>query len=221
MTKNNEQNKGYKLTTEQLATLKELGNIGSGHAITALSKLLNRHIDVSLTTAEIIPFWNVPEVFESPDVEVFGIYSEIPFTSDLSIMQIFAKESLLALINLLNIDNKISNEKIKSINDLDELSISIIKEIGNILTGHYTSALADLLSIKLIPSVPTIALDTLNTLLNSVIGKHLQLSDYIVLIRTKMTLSEINITGIICFIPCMNILKTIFKILNLKYNINL
>jgi chemotaxis protein CheC len=125
------------------------------------------------------------------------------------------------LINLLNINDKISNDKIRNIKDLDEFSISIIKEIGNILTGHYTSALADLLSIKLIPSVPTIALDTLNAMLNGIIGKHSQLSDYVVLIRTKMTLSEININGIICFIPCMNILKNIFKTLNLKYNMNL
>ena len=221
MTKNNKQKDGYKLTPEQLDTLKELGNIGSGHAITALSKLLNRDIDVSLTTAEIIPFWNVSEVFDTPNVEVFGIYSEIPFESDLSIMQLFTKESIINLINLLNINDKISNDKIRNIKDLDEFSISIIKEIGNILTGHYTSALADLLSIKLIPSVPTIALDTLNAMLNGIIGKHSQLSDYVVLIRTKMTLSEININGIICFIPCMDILKNIFKTLNLKYNMNL
>ena len=217
MTKNNKQKGGYKLTPEQVDTLKELGNIGSGHAITALSKLLNRDIDVSLTEAEIIPFWNVPEVFDTPYVEVFGIYSEIPFGSDLSIMQIFTKESLINLINILSISDKISNDKIRSIKDIDELT----KEIGNILTGHYTSALADLLSIKLIPNVPTIALDTLNAILNSIVGKYSQFSDYVVLIRTKMMLSDININGIICFIPCLDILKNIFKILNLKYNMNL
>lgn len=221
MSKKNKQKGGYKLNPEQLDTLKELGNIGSGHAITALSKLLNIDLDVSLTAAEIIPFWNVPEVFENPNVEVFGIYSKIPFKSDLSIMQIFTKESLISMINLLNINDKISNDKIRNIEDLDELTISLIKEIGNILTGHYTSALADLLSIKLIPSVPIIALDTLNAMLNSIIGKYSQLSDNIVLINTKMMLSDININGIICFIPSLDNLKNIFEILNLKYNMNL
>ena len=43
-----EENDG-ELTPMQLDSLKELGNIGSGHAITALSQLLNRKIDVSLT----------------------------------------------------------------------------------------------------------------------------------------------------------------------------
>ena len=218
---NDKQSGGFKLTPEQLDTLKELGNIGSGHAITALSKLLNSEIEVSLTSAEIIPFWKVPELFDSPNVEVFGIYSEITFNSDLSIIQIFTKESIINLINLLNTSNKIFHEKISIVEDLDDYSISIITEIGNILTGNYISALADLLSTQLIPNVPIVALDTLGAMLNGIIAKYSQLSDYLVLIKTKVALPEIKLNCIMGFIPCMDILKNLFKILNIKYNMNL
>ena len=224
MNQNNNNDKqlgGIILTPEQLDTLKELGNIGSGHAITALSKLLNNEIEVSLTSAEIIPFWKVPELFDSPNVEVFGIYSKIPFDSDLSIIQIFTKESLVNLINLLNTNDKVFIENVRKIEDLDDFSISIITEIGNILTGHYASALADLLSTKLIPNLPIVALDTLNAMLNGIIAKYSQLSDYLVLIKTKISLSETKLDCIICFIPSMNILKNLFKTLNIKYNMNL
>ncbi|MFX1376246.1 MAG: chemotaxis protein CheC [Promethearchaeota archaeon] len=212
---------GLKLTIEQLDSLRELGNIGSGHAITALSNLLNRKIEVSLTSAEIIPFWKVPEMIDQTEVEVFGIYSEIPFDSNLSIIQIFTKESLINLINLLNVNNKISHEKIRRIEDLDDLSTSIINEIGNILTGHYASALADLLSIKLVPNVPTVALDTLSAILDSIIAKYSQLSDNLLIIKTRITLQEIKLKCTICLIPSINILKDLFKILNIKYNMNL
>ncbi|MFX0030240.1 MAG: chemotaxis protein CheC [Candidatus Hermodarchaeota archaeon] len=211
----------YNLTPEQLDTLKELGNIGSGNAITALSKLLNREVVVSLTSVDIIPFWKVQESFESPHVEVFGVYSEVPFNSELSIIQMFTKKSLINLINLLNFNEEISYEQIKKVEDLDDLSVSIIKEIGNILTGHYTSALADLLSTQLIPNVPTVALDTLNAIFNGIIAKHSRLSDFLIIIKTKITLPEINLNCIMCFIPCINILKNFFKILNLKYDMNL
>ena len=199
--KNLEYQDEYKLTPEQLDTLKELGNIGSGQAITALSKLLNREIKVSLTSVDILPFWKVTDIFDSPHVEVIGVYSEVPFNSDLSIIQIFTKESLINLINLLNSNEKISHKQINSIKDLDDLSVSIIKEIGNILTGHYTSALADLLSIKLIPNVPTIALDTLNAMLNGIIAKFSRLSDFLIIIKTRITLPEINLNCVMCFIP--------------------
>jgi chemotaxis protein CheC len=218
---NDKQLGGFKLTPEQLDTLKELGNIGSGHAIMALSKLLSNEIEVSLTSAEIIPFWKAPELFDAPNVEVFGIYSEIQFESDMSIIQIFPKTPLINLINLLNVSDNIFVEEIKSIEDLDDLSISMITEMGNILTGHYASALADLLSTKLIPNVPTVALDTLNAMLNGVIAKYSQLSDYLVLIHTKISLPEIHLNCVMCFIPSINIIKNLFEILNIKYNMNL
>ncbi len=211
----------FHLTPEQLDMLKEMGNIGSGHAITALSKLFNYEIDVSLTSADIIPFWKVVELFENPKVEVFGIYSEIHLTSDLSIIQIFTKESIINLINVLNEDFKLSVENVRVSDDLDEFSLSIITEIGNILSGHYTNALADLMSIKLVPNVPTVALDTLTAMLNGIIAKYSQISDYLVLIKTKLAMKDLKINCVMCFIPSLNIIKNLFKILNIKYDMNL
>jgi len=221
MYSDNKKSEEFQLTPEQLDMLKEMGNIGSGHAITALSKLLNYKIDVSLTSAEIIPFWRIVDLFENPNVEIFGIYSEIHLNSDLSIIQIFTKESIINLINFLNEDFKLSIEKIRIIEDLDDLSLSIITEIGNILSGHYANALADLLSIKLIPNVPTVALDTLNAMLNGIIAKYSQVSDYMVLIKTKLAMKDINLNCAMCLIPSLNILKNLFNILNIKYDINL
>ena len=71
------------LTEEQLDLLKEIGNIGSGHAITALSELLNKNVEVSLTSANIETFWKVPDMFENPNEEVVVIFSKIPINSDL------------------------------------------------------------------------------------------------------------------------------------------
>ena len=210
-----------KLTQDQLDMLKELGNIGSGHAITALSKLISGKIEVALTSADIIPFWKVPELFDDPSIDMVGIYSNIPFNSDLAIIQIFTKESIINLINILTDNDEISIDNLKSIDDLDDFSYSIINEIGNILSGHYVNALADLLSIKLIPNVPKIAIDTLNAILEGIIAKYAQFSDYLVIIKTKIALPEIKLDCIICLIPCMKILKNLFKILNIKYNMNL
>ena len=210
-----------KLTQDQLDMLKELGNIGSGHAITALSKLLSNDIEVSLTSADIIPFWKVPELFDDPFIDMVGIYSNIPFNSDLAIIQIFTKESIVSLINILTDEDRIAVEDLKNIDDLDDFSCSIIIEIGNILSGHYANAIADLMSIKLIPNVPKIAIDTLNAILEGIIAKYSQASDYMILINTKLKVSDINLEGTICLIPSISILKSLFKILNLKYDLNL
>ena len=44
--------------------LKELGNIGSGHAATALSNLLEKNVNLSLTSANMIPFYKISDLFE-------------------------------------------------------------------------------------------------------------------------------------------------------------
>ncbi|MFW9822138.1 MAG: chemotaxis protein CheC [Candidatus Thorarchaeota archaeon] len=211
----------FQLTSEQLDLLKEIGNIGSGHAITALSNMLNIEIDVSLTSVEIIPFWKVVEMFENPNSEIFGIYSGIHLNSDLSIIQILSKESVITLINLLNEDSKLEVDMVKTKNDLDDLSLSIIVEIGNILSGHYANALADFLSIKLVPNVPKVAFDTLNAMFNELVAKHSQISDYLVLIKTKLVVKDYKMICIICFIPTLNVLQSLCKILNIKYDTNI
>ncbi|MFX1525333.1 MAG: chemotaxis protein CheC [Promethearchaeota archaeon] len=211
----------FQLTSKQLDLLKEIGNIGSGHAITALSNMLNREIDVSLTSAEIIPFWRTVEIFDNPNSEIFGIYSGFHQNSDLSIIQVFSKESIINLINLLNENSKLVVDKINTKNDLDELSLSIIVEIGNILSGHYANALADFLSIKLVPNVPAVALDTLNAVFNELVAKHSQISNYLVLIKTELGVKDYKMDCIICFVPSLNVLQNLFKILNIKYDTNL
>ncbi|MFX0035401.1 MAG: chemotaxis protein CheC [Candidatus Hermodarchaeota archaeon] len=217
----NKQIKDLKLTPEQIDVLKEFGNIGSGNAITALSDLLNDTVNVSLTALNLCAFWKIPDLFEDPNIEVFGIYTEILDNPDLSIIQFFTKESIINLINILNEFNNSNSSEIKNIRDLNEFSYSIISEIGNLLAGHYASALADLLSIKLVPSVPKVALDNLTAMLNGVIAKYSQFADYSIIIDTKLQGKAINLNGIICLLPSINILNKLFKIVNLKFNLNL
>ncbi len=221
MNRENDKAKNIELTAAQFDILKELGNLGSGHAITALSELINDKVDVSLTAVNLIPFWEIPNLFDNPNTDAFGIYSDIIGKPDLSIVQIFTKESIINLVNVLTDYEKVSMDDIKTIKDLDEFSMSIITEIGNILSGNYASALANLLSIGLIPNVPKLALDNLNAMLDMLIAKYSQFSDYTIIVKTKLMVKEINLSGIICLIPSMKILKELFKILNIKYDINL
>lgn len=217
----NNKSGNIKLTPEQLDMLKELGNIGSGHAITALSELINDRVDVSLTAVNIIPFWKIPDLFENPNTEAFGIYSEIIGKPDLSIIQIFTKVSVINLINILNDEDHIEIEDVRSIQELDDFTRSIISEIGNILAGNYASALANLLSIKLVPEVPKLALDNLNAMLDTIIAKYSINSDYTIIVKTKIQVKEIELNGTLCLVPSMKILKELFKILNIKYDVNI
>ena len=205
-----------KLSPMQLDSLMELGNIGSGHAITALSQLLDRKIDVFLTSVDLIPFWELPDKFGGREVEVFGILSLVKEKQPLSILQIFAKESLINLVNIIAIDEKIDTQNMKSFLDLDEYLQSTIVELGNILSGHYANALADLMETKLVPDVPDVAFDSLGAIMDGVIAKSAEISDLMILINTKMAIEELDINGMLLFLPSPSGLKEIFKAINIE-----
>ena len=204
------------LNPEQIDVLMEIGNIGSGNAITALSELLNKRIEVSLTYINIIPFWKIPNLLGDPSSKVFGINSNIVNYKNLSILQFFTKESVLSLVHILNEDPSNILQDITNIQDLDENSLSIIKETGNILAGHYLSALANLMSITLIPDVPYVAFDIMGAIANCIIARFSQAADYTIVIDTKIQIEDINMDGVFCFIPDFNILRKFFNSLEIE-----
>ncbi len=204
-----------KLTPYQLDSLKELGNIGSGNAITALSQLLNTRVEVSLTSLELIPFWKLPDEFGGRETNVFGILSDIEGTQNLSILQIFTKESIINVINYLS-GEKIDINEIIKLSDLDEVILSTISEVGNILAGHYANALADLMEIALIPSVPNLSFDSLGAIMDSVIARSAKIVDLMIMINTKMNIQDLHINGILVFLPAVETLNSLFKALNIE-----
>ena len=204
-----------KLTPFQLDSLKELGNIGSGNAITALSQLLNTRVEVSLTSLELIPFWKLPDELGGRDTEVFGILSDIEGNQNLSILQIFTKESIINVINYLSGEN-IDINNINQLSDLNDVILSTISEVGNILAGHYANALADLMEIALVPSVPNLSFDSLGAIMDSVIARSAKILDLMIMINTKMNIEDLHIKGIIVFLPEVETLNSLFKALNIE-----
>jgi len=205
-----------KLTPAQIDSLMELGNIGSGHAITALSQLMNKRIDMSLTSVDLIPFWKLPEKFGGEEIEVFGILSSVQGEQNLLILQIYPKNSIINMINSLSEEKSMNAQNINILSDLDDFSLSIITEVGNILSGHYANALADLMEIKLVPDVPDVAFDVLGAIMSSVIAKTSEAVDLMITINTKMDIEDLNLNGIFCFLPAVDTLNKLFKAINLE-----
>ncbi|MFX1525501.1 MAG: chemotaxis protein CheW, partial [Promethearchaeota archaeon] len=128
------------LSEEQQDTLKEIGNIGTGNAVTALSRLVKKKIDVTLTNVGIVPLDDMPSQFGGPKDKVCGIFCHIEKPSPATILNIFEMKPLMNLISdLAGSKTKIDPKKVKHKKDLDDYAISTITEMGNIMAGHYAS----------------------------------------------------------------------------------
>ena len=140
------------MTDVQLDALKEISNIGMGHAATALSQMIGQRINLRVPKVSVIEISAVPEHLGGAETLMVGITLQILGDARGSIMLLFPQESAHRLVCCL-----LRREERALV--MNELTVSALKEVGNILASAYLSAIGNLLHRTLIPSVPLLAYD--------------------------------------------------------------
>jgi len=209
-----------KLSNEQQDMLKEIGNIGTGNAVTALSRLVKKKIDVTLTDVGIIPLEELPRQFGGAKEKVCGIFCHIEKPSQATILNIFEMKPLMKIIaDLAGNKSKIDPNKVKSKKDLDDYAISTIVEMGNIMAGHYASALADLLGTKLMIDVPEFTMSQAGEI-GEFLSKELKsIAEFFIIIKTSISVADLKLKGMFFFIPDLQTLKSFFNKLGIEHEI--
>jgi chemotaxis protein CheC len=208
------------LSADQKDILKEMGNIGTGNAVTALSRLIKKKIDVTLTDVGIISFDQLTDQFGGPNERVCGIFCHIDEPSQSTILNIFEMKPLMSLIaSLAGKKSKIDPKKVKSKKDLDDFAVSTITEMGNIMAGHYASALADLLETKMMIDIPEFAMSNAGELGEFLSQELKSISEVIIIIKTSVKVSELKLKGIFFLIPDLRTLNMFFTKLGIDQEI--
>ena len=185
------------ITSMELDVLREIGNIGAGNATTALAQMLQRKIDMSVPTAELLEFKNLGETIGGEETVMAGVYMTVNGDITGSMMFLLKKESARRLVNQLLFR---SNEDIDPDADFDEMEMSAMKEIGNIMTGSYLNSMSDLTRLKIYPSVPDITIDMAGAILSVPAIELGVLGDRILMIQTRF-FDEIEIDGYFILVP--------------------
>jgi chemotaxis protein CheC len=142
------------LSEIQIEAMKEVGNIGAGHAATALSEMLNEPVQIGTPSVEILPFANLAGRLSRNGRIVSAVHMHVHGEAPCQIVVLFDKAQALGFVSiftgLTSGDEGIS----------DPIIESTIKEVANIIGGAYLTALTELTGITLIPSVPTFSTGT-------------------------------------------------------------
>jgi chemotaxis protein CheC len=182
------------LNSLQIDVLREIGNIGAGNAATALSKMIAKRIDMDVPKVNILEFKNVAELVGGPEVEVIGIYFKVTGDITGSIMFLLDKKSAKLMTNLLM-------GRPEGDDELDEMDFSALQEVGNILSGSYLSSLSALTNLKLIVSVPSLAMDMAGAILSVPVILFGQVGDKVMLIETDFNEGTNHVKGNFFLIP--------------------
>lgn len=196
-----------RLSKLQLDVLKEIATIGAGNAATGLSAMLNKKVGIQVPSVSVVKLERVPEFLGGPEVLVSAVFFEVTSSFSASMLLLFTYEESLKMSDML-LGKKMGETKV-----LDEFAQSALKELGNISVGSYLMALSEFINIKFSYSVPGLATDMLQAVLDGQLVQMALQVESLVLCDTEFSLGKNTVRGHFLFMPEPEGLNNIFKAL--------
>jgi chemotaxis protein CheC len=174
--------------------LKEIGNIGAGNATTAIASMINAKINMAVPKVELMEASKLGSAICPEDETIVGIFLEV--TNDItgSMMFLMRMDAAHYLVNRLMGAEREDNEP------FNEMELSAMKEIGNIIAGAYLSALANMTNLVISPSIPYISVDMAAAILSVPAIQFGQYGDNALLIETEFG-DDVMINGYFILMP--------------------
>lgn len=187
-----------KLDTVQYDVLKEIGNIGAGNATTALSKLIDSKVDMRVPKVNLLGFSELAASIGSEEEPMVGIL--LSLSEDIEGMMLFMidLESSRKLLNLLLAN--MGAQPVGQGEEFNEMHLSALNEIGNIITGAYLSALSNLTKLNIVASVPHLQIDMAGAILSLPAIEFGKIGDKVLYIETTFN-EESDINGYFILVP--------------------
>ena len=145
------------LSEMQLDALRELANIASGTAATALSQMLAREVEINVPRALALPPADAVDECGDPEQHVAGVVVPIQGDIDGIVLLLIPYEQAEILCGLLGVEAH------------TEVGDSALREIGNILATSYLSGLGAMTGMELEPSPPQLHTDMLAAIVSSLL----------------------------------------------------
>lgn len=176
-----------------LDILKEIANIGAGNAATSLANLLNAKVNMGIPEVNMPDFKSLPNILSGAETLVAGIL--VNLTGDINGMMMYVMDEKSAC----GLTNQLLHKNNSDFTDFDEMDISVITEIGNILTSSYLTAMSTLMNFKIVPSIPYTAIDMAGAILSVPAIEFGKIGDKVLLIKSAV--NDDNLTGFFILIP--------------------
>jgi chemotaxis protein CheC len=158
----------------QLDALRELANIGSGTASTALSTMLGRSVDISVPAALVLPMADAVGNIGNAEDDVTGIVLGVVGDMDATVLLLVSPNHAALMCGMLGVPAD------------SEYGESALLEIGNIVGTSYINALASMTGMEIEPTPPSIATDMLAAIVESVLAARAVTGDVALLLDSDM-----------------------------------
>ena len=200
--------------SKHLDVFKEIGNIGAGHAASALAGLLDRRISMSVPEASVLPFDEIVDVLDGPETLVTGVLIDISGSLNGYILLVLCMEDAMAMVSqALQQPPRDTTEPDFALSDIEK---DTLLEIGNILVGSFLSAISSFSGLGATPAVPQLAIDMLGAILSIAMVEYGMIGDSVLFLKTQFNDLAGDINGHFFLIPDYSSYKMLLSALGLE-----
>jgi chemotaxis protein CheC len=152
------------LSERQFDALREVANIGAGHAATALSTLTRHRVGITIPKVFVAPFDEVTDQVAAPGERLVTV--GMGLLGDIRGRCLF----LLREREAHALSDYLLGRDVGTATELDEMEASALREAGNILGGAFTAALGDMTGMLYLLSVPDLGVHDMDEGRHDVLG---------------------------------------------------
>jgi chemotaxis protein CheC len=192
--------------------LREIANIGAGHAASALAAMLSKPIVQTVPSVKLVPLSEMSRILGGAEkVVVAGmLHISGDFSGYLLIFLDFDQaEKIISLVKG-KTKRKVGNTSLHRFSAMDK---SVLSETVNIMGGSYLTAIAEFTDLKVIQSIPYLCFDMVGAIINIAVAETGKTGDIAVMFESELYNEKERIIGNLFLIPeegsCGTILKSL------------
>lgn len=185
--------------------LKEIGNIGAGNAATSLSDMLSKRIDMNVPEVSLLDYDDIIESIGGAENVVVGILVSFHGAIEGVILFLLKKEFVHLIINSL------LGTELESFEEISEMEMSALSEIGNIMVSSYVNSVSTLTNMSIDITVPCLNIDMSGALLDAVTAEFAEVADKVIFIKEKYFCQDETIYSHMLLLPSMSSLKILLN----------
>ena len=196
--------KTFAFTDICLDAMREVGNIGLGNAMTALSTMIDQGVNIAIPQVDVVPLPTFAGMMGGAESVSACIY--MPVEGDApGHVAFFLPEACARCLA-----DHLLGQPEGTTQALDELACSALMEVGNILASTYLVAIGSMTGLNLLSSPPALAVDMTAAILASLATAIAGDEDAAFTILTRVGDAGDCIEGFFLYMPEPGSLATLF-----------
>lgn len=193
------------MNLQELDVMREISSVGTSHAATALSRLLQKEIRITIPQVSILGYEDA--VNRIGDIEEIVAATLVKMENDVDGLMLFLFNMDFANTVL----DKLLGKTYTSFEEMDELAYSALEEVGNIIICNYINAFSQLVGVVIDLSVPSSTVNMLGGILTVPITEYGYETDKLMYFNADFVMEGKKLSDWLLMLPDIKSLNAILE----------